>query len=126
MNDRKGPIAFPTVFLPHPSFIKKIHFMKFYYSLLGITLALLMGGCRSSQITSSWRAPDTRAKSYNKILVLGLVRDNDRQLQESMEKHLAGDLQDMGYTAISSLQEFGPKALDKLEEEAALEKLQRI
>jgi hypothetical protein len=110
-------------FFTAPFIHQKNHFMKFYYSLLGIALAVLMGGCRSSQITSFWKAPDTRARSYNKILVLGLIRDNDRQLQESMEKHLAGDLQDMGYTAISSLQEFGPKAFDKLEEDPALEKL---
>jgi hypothetical protein len=97
--------------------------MKSLYAVLGLTLLLLISGCRSSQITSSWKAPETRPQSYSKILVLALVRDNDRQLQESMEKHLAGDLQNMGHTAISSLQEFGPKAFDNTEEEEALKQL---
>lgn len=83
----------------------------------------LLAGCRSSSLTSSWKSKDPRGKNFRKILVLGLIHDNDRQLQENMEKHLAGDLTSLGYTVITSLEEFGPKAFWGLSEKDALAKL---
>lgn len=47
----------------------------------------------------------------------------DKRIQERMEQHFVGDLTDIGYTAISALQEYGPKAFDGLTEKAALEKI---
>lgn len=91
----------------------------------GISFALLLlaVGCSTSKITSSWKAQSITPKKYNKILVLGLIRDADRRIQERMEQHFIGDLTDMGYTAISALQEYGPKAFDSLNEKAALAKI---
>ena len=40
-----------------------------------------------------------------------------------METHFVGDLKELGYNAVSSVQEYGPKAFDKMDEEAALSKL---
>lgn len=79
--------------------------------------------CSNSKITSSWKAKDVTPKKYNRVLVLGLIKDNDRSLQEKMENHLVGDLQELGYDALSSLKEYGPKAFDKMDEHAAIEKL---
>jgi hypothetical protein len=94
-------------------------------NIKGITFALLLlaVGCSTSKITSSWKAQSITPKKYNKILVLGLIRDADRRIQERMEQHFIGDLTDMGYTAISALQEYGPKAFDSLNEKAALAKI---
>ena len=39
------------------------------------------------------------------------------------EYRKGSDLTDMGYTAISALQEYGPKAFDNLTEKEALEKI---
>jgi len=91
----------------------------------GISLALLViiAGCTSSKITSTWKAENIDTQKYNKVLVLGLIREFDRTIQENMENHLVGDLKDLGYNAVSSLQEYGPKAFDKMDEEAALHKL---
>jgi len=86
-------------------------------------LLLLATGCNSSKITSSWKAADTAPLHYSKIMVLGLIKENDRAIQEKMENHFVGDLKDLGYNAVSSLQEYGPKAFDQLTEEAALNKL---
>lgn len=91
--------------------------------VLSFLIFFLATGCRTSEITSSWKSPEVTPISYSKILVLGMILDADRQLQESMENHLVGDLESMGYTAVSSLQQFGPKAFDKMDEEAALAKL---
>ena len=88
-----------------------------------LVLLLVAAGCKSSKITSSWKAENAEVRKYNKILVLGLIRESDRSIQENMENHLVGDLKEFGYNAVSSLQEYGPKVFDKMDEEAAIEKL---
>ena len=92
-------------------------------SWTAIVLLLVIAGCNSSRITSSWKAGDAEVRKYDKILVLGLTRESDRSIQENMENHLVGDLKEFGYNAVSSLQEYGPKVFDKMDEEAAIEKL---
>jgi hypothetical protein len=93
------------------------------YKWIVLILVLITVSCTSSKITTSWKAENTLPQKYNKILVLGLIRETDRSLQQNMENHLMEDLKVMGYNAVSSLSEFGPKAFDKMEEEAAIEKL---
>jgi hypothetical protein len=90
---------------------------------IGVALLLIASGCTTSKITTSWKADDVVPQKYNKVLVLGLIRESDRTIQENMENHLLGDLKELGYNAVSSLQEYGPKVFDKMDEEAALEKL---
>jgi hypothetical protein len=80
-------------------------------------------GCSSSKITSSWKAANTLPVKYNKIMVLGLIRDADRTIREMMENHLADDLNAMGYHSVTAIKEYGPKAFDNMEEEAAVSKL---
>ena len=84
---------------------------------------ILLAGCKSSKITSSRIAKNSENKIYTKILVLGLIHENDRSLQENMEEHVAGDLRKLGYTIVTSLNEFGPKAFDNLTERQAVDKL---
>lgn len=97
------------------------HKMKKYKWL--VVLLLIAAGCTTSRITSSWKAGNNPPKQYNKIMVLGLIRDNDRSIQVNMENHLVNDLKEMGYSAVSSLQEYGPHAFDHLTEEAAISKI---
>ncbi|MES2330676.1 MAG: hypothetical protein V4539_13820 [Bacteroidota bacterium] len=91
--------------------------------LLAYVFLLFLTGCTGSKITTVWKAADITSQSYGKILVLGLIPEKDRRIQENMENHVAGDLIDLGYSAVTSLQLFGPKAFDQLDENAALEKL---
>jgi hypothetical protein len=86
-------------------------------------LLLIIAGCTTSKITSSWKAEDVIAKKYNKVMVLGLIRETDRTMQENMENHLVSDLRELGYNAVSSMQEYGPRVFDKMDEEAAIGKL---
>lgn len=88
-----------------------------------LVVLLTTAGCKTSKITSSWKAEDAEIVKYNKILVLGLTRESDRSIQENMENHLVGDLKEFGYNAVSSLQEYGPKVFDTMEEGAAIERL---
>jgi len=88
-----------------------------------LLLLFLLTGCSPLKIGSSWKAENAGPKSYNKILVLGLIREADRRLQENMENHLVGDLSGLGYNAVSALEEYGPKGFEKMDEQAALAKL---
>ncbi|MBX9781731.1 MAG: hypothetical protein K2X48_00420 [Chitinophagaceae bacterium] len=88
-----------------------------------IASLLLAGGCTSSKITTSWKAENKLIEKYNRILILGLIHDKDRGLQERMENHLAGDLQLLGYNTVTSLKEYGPKAFNGMNEQEALAKL---
>lgn len=54
---------------------------------------------------------------------MGLIRDADRSMQENMENHIVGDLKELGYNAVSSFKEYGPKAFEGLDEEAAISKI---
>lgn len=90
---------------------------------LSMPLLLIITACTTSRITSTWKAENTVAKKYNKILVLGLIREADRSIQENMENHFVGDLQALGYNAVSSLKEYGPKVFDNIDEEDAVSKL---
>lgn len=57
-------------------------------------------------------------------MVLGLIGEPDRSFREKMEQHMVGDLQDMGYTAVSSMKEYGPKAFENITEKEAIQQLQ--
>lgn len=52
-----------------------------------------------------------------------MLPEKERSLREDMENHLVGDLQNHGYTAISSLRELGPKAFDNMNEQEVLDKI---
>lgn len=94
---------------------------------IGLTLlaSLFITACSTTKITSSWKAANLQQKKYNKILVLGLIKDSDRSLQEKMEMHLAEDLKSKGYNAVGSLQEFGPKAFANFTEAEAITRLKQ-
>jgi len=98
--------------------------MKTYILLL--ILMTLFCSCSSIRLTSSWKSEQISPIQYKKILVLGLIRDADRSIQENMEKHLAEDLIAHGIAATTSLKEFGPKAFENLDEAAALDKLKAL
>jgi len=90
---------------------------------IGFALLLMAASCTTSKITTSWKAENIVPQTYNKILVLGLIREADRTIQENMENHLVDDLKELGYNAVSSLHEYGPKAFDSMDETAAINKL---
>ncbi len=84
---------------------------------------IILWGCASSKVTHSWVASDNSAKKYNKILVLALIKNQDRDLQEKMENHLAGDLNVRGFNTIPSFKTYGPKSFEIMNKKEAFEKL---
>jgi hypothetical protein len=96
--------------------------MKILQSII-FSLLFISIGCSSSKITTSWKAPAATLKDYAKILVLGVINDKDKRVQQLMEQHFVGDLTDLGYNAFSALQQYGPKAFDNLTEKEAIDKI---
>lgn len=68
----------------------------------------ILFSCQTSKITNTWTDPNVSPKKYTKILVLGVLKDNDRELQSKMEKHLARDLNDLGYSAFAASDVYPP------------------
>lgn len=98
--------------------------MKKLFQLLVIPGVILLASCSSGRITSTWVAKDLAPKKYNKVLVLCVTVDRkDRSVRQLMEQHLTGDLKDIGYNAISSFDEYGPKGLFNLDEKQVAEKV---
>ena len=98
--------------------------MKIKVIIAGVLLLILLLGCTSSlRITHSWKSGVLPARNYNKIMVVGMLPENERNLRESMEDHLALELQKRGYDAVSSLKELGPKSLQNMEEQQLLDKI---
>ena len=91
--------------------------------LIKFVLLVLISGCASSKITSSWKQPAAVAQKPMKIMVIGVIKESDRSIQENMENHLVGDLEKLGYTAVSSLKEYGPNSFKKSDTAAAILKL---
>ncbi len=96
--------------------------MKQVFKVL-LAALFIFPGCTSSRITSSWKSPDLQQKKYKKILVLGLLKETDRQLREKMEEHIIGDLKILGYDAVCSCVEYDPKAFNNMKEQEAIQKL---
>lgn len=98
--------------------------MKKVKKAIAFTFAILLAACGpSSRITSSWKATDIQQKYFNKILVLGLINEPDRTIREEMGKHLVNDLNNLGYNAVCSCNEFDPKAFENMKEQAAIAKI---
>ena len=96
--------------------------MKPCYKLL-ITGWVFIMACTSSKITSNWKAENIQPLNLKTILVVGLINDPDKSIRASMETVLVAHLKDLGYKAICSCDEFGPKSFDNMTEQEALNKL---
>ena len=101
--------------------------MKFVKLVNGIAMILLLffTGCSSSKITTTWKAKNTGSMVSDKIMVIGIIGSPDRLIQEKMETHILDDLKRIGYTALASLNEYGPNGLIKGDTAGALAKLDK-
>lgn len=78
----------------------------------------MLTGCYSTSITGYWSAPVQPEKKYRKILVLGLMKDS--LMRERMELHIAGDLYELGYTAVTASGAFDALEFTRTEDKDAL------
>ncbi|MES2702201.1 MAG: hypothetical protein V4649_06155 [Bacteroidota bacterium] len=85
-----------------------------------LVLSIWLFSCTSTKVISSWTKPGTSADQFRNIIVLAVVGDENRALQQQMELQVANELKTLGYNATSFFQQNGPKALDQGDEQAAL------
>lgn len=97
--------------------------MKRLFLIAIPVFALMFAGCSTSKITDSWVTNQQLNVSKNKILVLGLFSEKNRDAKKAMEEELAEDLRKFGYNAVTATDEFGPVAFRDMNEQQALQKL---
>lgn len=85
-----------------------------------LAIFLFINSCSTfTKITSTWKADNITPKPYNKVMVLGIIREADRNIRIEMENHLVDDLKALGYNAFSAYQEYGPKMFQNMTEQEA-------
>jgi hypothetical protein len=67
---------------------------------------LTLISCQTSRITYTWTEKNMAPKKFHKVLVLAVLPESDHELQMKMEKHLSGDLKEIGYAAYSAAELF--------------------
>ena len=87
-----------------------------------ILALFILASCSSTHITSSWKNDRVPPAHYNKIMVLAMVPDNQRNIRKAMEESMVDQLRRNGYPAVSALAEFGPKAFEGMAEAASVAK----
>ncbi len=89
-----------------------------------LSIALLFS-CQTSKITYKWTDENVAPKKYTKILVLGVFKDNDHELQSKMEHHIVGDLNDLGYSAFSASEIYPPNSFINSDTTKAIEAINK-
>ena len=91
---------------------------------LGVVLfALLLAACgTNTSITNSWNAPEAQ-KPLNKVMIIALMPDKDRELRQNLEQKLAESLSMEGFNTSSAYNQYGPKGFEGLKEKDVLAKL---
>ncbi|HVI47904.1 MAG TPA: hypothetical protein VM802_23755 [Chitinophaga sp.] len=85
--------------------------------------SLFLFSCSSTQLVTSWKAPDATVRKFNKILVAGLMGAKDRELRENVEAAMVQNLKAKGINAISAYTTYGPKAFEGLTDKEAAKKI---
>ena len=98
--------------------------MKIKNIFLITILIIIFSSCSEIRITHSWKSVETPPVKFGKILIVGLLKNSDRELQVQMENHLQGDLEELGYTAVTSIREYGPKSFENMKEEEVMKKIE--
>ena len=88
--------------------------MKWFIGALAVFTII---SCNSTQVISSYKDDKVTAKDYKKILVLGIFQQKERSLRQEAETKLVNRLKDEGYNAVSAMDDFGPKAFEKVSED---------
>jgi hypothetical protein len=101
--------------------------MKRYllYLLLAASLPLMFGSCSNTKMISSWKAPEVHKQDLNKMLVLGMMGNKNRELRENLELAVIQELQTNGISATPASNVFGPNGFKGLSEEQVSQKVKK-
>lgn len=96
--------------------MKKIRYIITIFSVLLVQ-------CSSSHIVSTWKASETLNPQTGRIIVVGIIKESDKLLQQKMENHLADDLCNLGYDAVSFTEFYNVKTYQVKDEKHIIEQL---
>lgn len=85
-----------------------------------VVTVLVTTSCNNTRLISSWKAPGANIDKYNKVLVIGITGNKERELRSAIENALVKKLEDQGITAAASAEQFGPKSFRSMSEEQAV------
>jgi hypothetical protein len=88
--------------------MKKVRFQIIF------CFCVILYGCTSPHIITTWKAQHFSPVNYKDILVAGVIKNRSDSFRAGIEKHFVNDLEDLGYHAVSALDEFGPGGLANL------------
>jgi hypothetical protein len=77
-------------------------FPCFSPTLLLAGMLMAFASCNESKITQAWSNKSNLKAQQDLILVLALVPGSEKPMAEQMEKHLAADLANLGYRALTA------------------------
>lgn len=100
--------------------MKKISFIL----LVILFFLAILDACSSSRISHSWKK-EVLIHSFNHIVVIAIVRQDNHALRSNMETHLVSDLRASGIDAVSVMELSGPKALEGKTESEVLDKIKQ-
>lgn len=88
-------------------------------------IVFLIAGCNNTFVTHSWKSENYFSKKYKNILVIALSALKDRTLREELENHVVNHLQTMQVEAIPSIQCYGPKKFERIQEDSILNLIEK-
>jgi hypothetical protein len=89
-------------------------------------LFLLLAACSSTNVLNSWKDKEVvEQTTLKKVMVLAMLPEKQRVLRQEMETEMVEDLQKRGFTAVSSLQEYGPKSFIGMNEKQVMQQLDK-
>ncbi|MGZ8539980.1 MAG: hypothetical protein ACXWV6_04990 [Chitinophagaceae bacterium] len=94
--------------------------MKFIVICLLLTA---LSACSANRITTVWKAPPGHQSTFNQILVIAILPDEDSLLRKQIETQTTMHLKDLGYSPVSALEYFGSKGLASMGREGTYIKL---
>src|SRR4051812_36508776 len=75
---------------------------------------------KNTSITNSWNSEDA-SKPLNKVMIVALMPEKDRDLQQNVEQKLATNLALEGFNTVSAYAQYGPKAFQDQKEKDVLQ-----
>ena len=80
--------------------------------IIVLASALLFTGCTTTNVTNSWKDENASKSNLKNVMVLAMLPAKDRALRADMENQLVADLNNKGFTAVSSYAKYGPKSFE--------------
>jgi hypothetical protein len=93
--------------------------------VLLMPLVIIFAACSSTNVTNSWKDKNVEQASLKKVMVLAMLPEKHRPLRQEMENEMVEDLQKKGFTAVSALAEYGPKAFAGMDEKQVMQELDK-